>query len=337
MKSPDISVIIPVYNAEQYLPACLDSVLKQSYTNFEIVCINDTSTDASFEILLSYADKDPRLSIINLPTNHGASYARNSGIDNAQGRYVFFLDADDTLPLDALGALLSNAKNSGSELTMGKLFWLRKENDALTDHIGIQNPKQSITTTIRDSTYLQSVPGSHCCNLYDKQFLDSKNIRYDNDLTYGEDQLFQTTAIVKARKVTLIDQIVYHYHHYHSDSMTRKAPDLNNLLDDIEYQRRIVDLFFNAGLMAAGRSILQRWSYPIREYWLQIPESLTVKEATILFSSFRKLISEFDIKPWNESTPSHHHHLLTLILDYKDHEAYRFLGTSEAKEGFKSA
>ena len=94
--TPIVSVVIPVYNVEKYLSACLDSVLAQTFRDFEAVCVNDGATDSSLEILNEYTQKDPRIKIIT-QENQGLSAARNTGLINAQGEYILFLDSDDTI------------------------------------------------------------------------------------------------------------------------------------------------------------------------------------------------------------------------------------------------
>ncbi len=93
---PEISVIIPVYNVEKYLNECLDSVLAQTFKDFEVICVNDGSTDNSPEILRQYADKDQRVKIVT-QSNQGLSMARNNGLKEACGRYVYFVDSDDAI------------------------------------------------------------------------------------------------------------------------------------------------------------------------------------------------------------------------------------------------
>ena len=91
------SIIIPIYNVEKYLSRCLDSILSQSYDNYEIICINDGSTDSSRKILESYIDKDSRIKLIN-QKNKGLGEARNTGITHAVGDYIWFIDSDDWIP-----------------------------------------------------------------------------------------------------------------------------------------------------------------------------------------------------------------------------------------------
>lgn len=90
-----ISVIVPVYNVEEYLSKCLDSIIASTYQELEIICINDASTDGSWEILQQYAEKDQRIVLINCPENGGVAAARNKGLDNAKGAYIAFVDSDD--------------------------------------------------------------------------------------------------------------------------------------------------------------------------------------------------------------------------------------------------
>ncbi len=190
-----------------------------------------------------------------------------------------------------------------------------------------------VTADIRESAYLQTVPGCHCCNLYSRKLLEDHGIRYHTDLTYGEDQLFQATAMVKAGRVTILDEIVYVYHHYRGQSLTRKPPGLKNLLDDIEYRRRTARLFSSHGMEEAAQRVLGFWSYAIRQYWLQIPETLSREEASAFFTSFRSLVRDSGISDWSEKTPEHHRHLLGLIMSGQDEQALAFLETAEAHAG----
>ena len=105
--SPTVSVVIPVYNVAPYLQACVDSLLAQRYTDFEVVLVDDGSTDGSGAICDSLAEKDPRVIAIH-QKNGGACAARNRGIDNARGEFLVFVDADDLLTEDHLGHLMES-------------------------------------------------------------------------------------------------------------------------------------------------------------------------------------------------------------------------------------
>ncbi len=115
MKS--VSVIIPVYNVEKYLPKCLDSVTGQTYTNLEIICVNDGSPDNSIKILETYAKKDSRVKIIT-QKNEGLSGARNTGLKAATGDYTVFLDSDDWLDLETIDAAVCTAEKIDADVVM---------------------------------------------------------------------------------------------------------------------------------------------------------------------------------------------------------------------------
>ncbi|MBR1921177.1 MAG: glycosyltransferase [Kiritimatiellae bacterium] len=114
---PKVSVIIPVYNVEDYLRQCLDSVVNQTLRDIEVICVDDGSTDASPAILAEYAAKDPRVKVISQP-NAGAGAARNRGLDVARGDYLFFFDPDDYAEPDMLGALVARADETGAEVVI---------------------------------------------------------------------------------------------------------------------------------------------------------------------------------------------------------------------------
>ena len=103
-----VSVIIPVYKTEAYLPECLDSVLSQTLGDLEVICIDDCSPDRSGEILDAYARRDGRVQVIHLPENRRQGYGRNRGLERATGEYVYFLDSDDMIEPQALEAIASS-------------------------------------------------------------------------------------------------------------------------------------------------------------------------------------------------------------------------------------
>ena len=114
-----ISVVLPVYNVANYLRKCLDSLINQTFEDFEVICVNDGSTDLSLGILEGYALSDSRFKIIS-QKNQGLSGARNTGIQHIQGEYVLFVDSDDWLEDNALEELYNHVKGFNSDITMFK-------------------------------------------------------------------------------------------------------------------------------------------------------------------------------------------------------------------------
>ena len=112
-----VSIIVPIYNAQKYLKACIDSLITQKYEEIEVVLVNDGSSDKSEEICLEYANKDKRVKY-HPKKNGGVSSARNYGISKAKGKYIFFIDSDDYLAPDVIGALVEKTKNSNNLISV---------------------------------------------------------------------------------------------------------------------------------------------------------------------------------------------------------------------------
>lgn len=329
---PDISVIIPVFNAAEFVMTGISSALEHTRASLEVICIDDGSTDSSAQLLAQLAATDKRISVIRLQFNRGVSTARNAGIEQASGTYVRFLDADDTIPPGALDLLLEAARNASSDMAIGEVLGLEfpagavwPPDDCNGDNAGV------VTTNVYESAWLQSVPGHHGGNLYRRSLLEDNQIRFNTDLVLGEDQLFQANAIVKAGSVAIIKDTVYHYHRYRDTSVTNSLPSHRSLCDDLEWRRRTAKLFFDHGLMRAGLDLHRNWSWSISNYWIRIPLAFSLEAACGFFSLFRSMSAEFGVEPWHAGTPAHHRHLLELIMSGQDAQAYSFLATEEAR------
>lgn len=140
---PKVSVIVPVYNAEQYLIKCLNSILAQSFSDFELICINDGSTDNSLILLKEYAEKDKRLKIIN-QENSGQSVARNKGLDIARGEYIYFVDSDDSIHEQTLEIMYKIAEKSKCLIVATENINQLSKNHENTKKYQINNLKYSV-------------------------------------------------------------------------------------------------------------------------------------------------------------------------------------------------
>jgi glycosyltransferase involved in cell wall biosynthesis len=198
---PQISVIIPVYNTEKYLPACLDSVCSQTFQDIEIICVNDGSTDKSGEILAKYAERDKRIIVIN-QENAGQSKARNVGLNIAKGSYINFVDSDDRLPNFALQTLCQIAQTTGSDVVMsekrlshpvlssGAVHW-QVHTNIMEDFVN--NP--DIFSAVSNKLYRAEL-------LKDHQFIEG---------IYFEDWPFLTTLMGKIKKFATTQTPCYIY------------------------------------------------------------------------------------------------------------------------------
>ena len=120
-KNPVISIIVPVYNVEKYLDRCIQSILVQSFKKFELVLINDGSTDNSLKICQKYREEDNRIVLISQP-NKGLSAARNTGLENIHGEYVCFIDSDDFVEKNYLRSLYNNLEKNKADISICEYF-----------------------------------------------------------------------------------------------------------------------------------------------------------------------------------------------------------------------
>lgn len=197
----DISVIIPVFNAEKYLVQCLDSIINQSFKNLEIICINDGSTDKSLNILEEYSKKDKRIKIINI-SNHGQGYARNIGIKKANGRYISFVDADDFLDLNSYEILHEFIINNKLDALFFQLinYIDTSGNFIETDlynHVCFKK-NNLIFSPEEYEKVLFNIPVCPVSKIYKTDFLRKNNIYFLEDVIF-EDNVFFTMFILMQR------------------------------------------------------------------------------------------------------------------------------------------
>lgn len=198
-----ISIIIPIYNAERYLRRMLDSVLAQTYTDYECILVDDGSTDGSCHICKEYEDQDSRFFCF-IQGDGGVSSARNRGLELAKGDYITFLDADDFIPENYLAELYLACENADIAVCDTVIYENGKETLRFTHESACLNGTEAVNFLL-SRKHINSGP---CSKLFKKEIL--KDLQFPPLKTY-EDILFVLDAFTHAKKIAVTDKTAYHY------------------------------------------------------------------------------------------------------------------------------
>ena len=246
-----VSIIVPVHNDEDYLHICLNSVLRQNFPHYEIICVDDASDDSSLEILQYYAKKDSRIKILKNDSNRGPGYSRNCGLDIAQGKYILFLDGDDWLSQNTLIILVRRADENNLDLLMFKgIVYYEDERDfGMAKYYDMEFMNKFVNKVFNhcdiDKTKLFSIPNAPWNKLYLKSFLDEDNIRFPDENLIHEDNPFFYKVFTSAQRISLINKYYYNRRRWQGSLTT-----LNNerVFDNIDMMYKVLDVFIENGL-----------------------------------------------------------------------------------------
>lgn len=220
MTQPLISIIIPIYKTEPYLRRCLNSIISQTYTNLEIILVDDGSPDKSFKICSEYAAKDKRIQIIR-KKNGGLSDARNAGLDRCKGDFISFVDSDDWVEKRYVEKLFTLLTTTKADISIGNFIRTNKTSILLpkgTIQAKIFYPKQAIIccTHGRRPTFVTS-----WSKLYKKELFD--NLRFPVG-KYHEDEFTTYLLFYKSKSIAYTSQVLYYYYSRESSITTSQHP-----------------------------------------------------------------------------------------------------------------
>lgn len=213
-----VSIIIPIYNAEKHISKCLNSVLNQTYVKFELILVNDGSTDKSLDICEEFQKKDNRIRIISIK-NSGPSVARNKGLSESKGELLQFVDSDDFVEVNITEKLI-NALNENSQLVISgynSIFEDTVEEKYLTDKI------YDLKDTLENFTELyENLQFQYLWNkIYIASIIKKNNLKFSEETKRGEDILFNIKYIEHCNFINIISDRLYNYVHYNTDSLTK--------------------------------------------------------------------------------------------------------------------
>ena len=233
-----ISVIVPVYNVEQYLNQCVESLVHQDYRNIEIILIDDGSTDKSGELCEKWSLKDARVKVVHTE-NHGLSAARNVGINKTNGKYIYFIDSDDWVEEDILSTLLQNIQIYGADLSscaMKKDFGEKSHNLHKTEKcVKVLQRRMFHEILCNESVY-----GYVCNKLFKRDLL--KDLLFDEDLLSQEDMDFTMRYLEKC-KVCVYTKAEYYHYRQRIESMTGEIGYSSRKLSVAKVYERAISIY----------------------------------------------------------------------------------------------
>lgn len=234
--SATLSIIVPIYNADKYLPRLLESIKNQIFKDFECILINDGSVDGSLAICKEYAMQDSRFRVVS-QDNSGVSSARNRGLSLAQGEYIAFADADDVLELDMYESLMSALKETKADVATC-LFVYERQFRALRDTAA--RDKLTVSSTPIDFFYDEELAVD---SLWNKIYRSSLigDTRFAEDISYTEDQLFVAKVLLKAKSMVFTNSVKYHYIE-HEHSLSKQCGSYELWLGHVRAMRKVYEL-----------------------------------------------------------------------------------------------
>ncbi len=219
-----ISVIVPIYNSSIYLGECIDSILSQTYTNFELHLINDGSKDNSGEICENYSRKDSRINVIH-KANSGVSDTRNIGITVAKGEAISFIDSDDWIDNDYLEVFVKNFQNYDTLLIQS----IKRDGKAISNYnFRTYNTSTELSDLFTENNLLYC--GAPFAKFYHKSIISDNWIIFNKEISYGEDLIFFLDYMKHIKNVTFLDSIKYNYRYILGSLSTLKNHPFKNYL-----------------------------------------------------------------------------------------------------------
>lgn len=271
MNNPLISVIVPVYNTEQYLHRCIDSILSQTYTNFELLLIDDGSSDGSGNICDKYAEKDPRVRVFH-KENGGVSSARNLGLDNANGEWVTFVDSDDWISEDYFSnvelctedIVLLPYKEVGFDGAILNLVEIKRVNKFRAQALSLFLEKELVSTWF-------NVPWA---KLYKKKVIN--DLRFDCRMKTGEDRCFNLELVYRLCSIEIRPCGCYFYYSvgdfFYKYKMSIKDAVYNLKKLYAVYDRLNIKTSLNRKIFVCYAKLCEKELINNPEVWLNDPE-----------------------------------------------------------------
>lgn len=261
----DVSIIVPVYNVENYLHRCVDSILEQTYSNFEIILVDDGSKDDSGNICDYYKQKDCRVKVIH-KENGGLSDARNCGMKIAKGDYILFVDSDDYLDKFSIEKLFEKAKKFNLDIVEGKAYTVKKST-TIDDFVTYGIDEKRIYS---GTEYAISRIKNHCfyaavwLKMYKKELIEKNKLKF-KDKRLHEDELWNPQAILNADRIMYIDYPFYYYDTSRDSSIMNNISQ-KNIESVMKNCYELADFYKSKNMKISSRNIFL--NYVVKQYMM---------------------------------------------------------------------
>ena len=241
---PEISIILPIYNTPlEYFHVCMESILQQTFKDYEVILVDDGSTNSVEDLCDFYVRKDTRFHVIH-QENKGLSKTRNRGTESAKGKWVIYLDPDDWWEKDTLEQLMGVLKQHELEVLIFSYFdnyideqiekrcWPQRKSELV---IVSKEQKRNMQIGLMDETQ-RDMPGyfgSACMHITSFEFLKKHKIKFDEKLRKSEDMFYDLELLDKAQKIGVLDISFYHYRHHTASACNKYTPDIEDILAEL--------------------------------------------------------------------------------------------------------
>lgn len=207
-----ISIIVPVYNVERYLKTCMDSICEQNFADVQVICVDDCSTDASYQILKQYEKEYEAVEVYRNDTNMGLAYTRNTGLKYARGKYIVYVDSDDFLAQNSLASIYEHMECKNLDILFFDVEEFDEENHEMTDR-RIRKHSYTIASgieLIKDLIKNDEMFGCVWDAIYRREYLEENELTFINGILH-EDIAYTFAAVLNARRASCLNQTVYYY------------------------------------------------------------------------------------------------------------------------------
>lgn len=281
------SVIMPVYNVEKYLIRSIESILNQTYSDWELILVNDGSTDSSGEICQKYSDKYDSIKVIH-QENSGSGIARQKGIEISRGQYIVFVDPDDFIDKNALEKNKKNIISNSPQLIVNGYFQINKENDLknISEYLpklkGLYSRKEFINEF---ESFVEVNPRNLWNKVYEREFLLKKGIKFTNQRV-GQDALFNINVYKNLEKLYIDHESYYYYDATRNDSAVRKYNS-----NRVDYEYNIINSYKE---MLIELDVKNRDKIIRIEYWNLITMELINMNRSNVFRNVNKAVDHIE-------------------------------------------